>query len=808
MYVGKPLPRDEDYRFLTGRGRYVDDVLPPGAAHAAFVRSPFGHARIERLSTGKAQAMPGVLGVLTAKEWDAAGLGRLIPPVVQIPFHDGRPMNCAYRPVFARDVVRHVGDQVAAVIARSAVEALDAAEAVEVEYEELPALTDVGEALSPKSPVLHPEFATNVAHVVSLGDPEAVRAAFARAAHVSELDIRTTRVTGSAMEPRAYLGAYDPADGRYTLHATTQTLHPLRRWLAEHVFNLPQHRFRVISPDVGGGFGTKAYFYPEIPVVLHAARLTGRAVRYAATRQESYASDTHARDFLTRARLALDAEGRMLALEFDAFAGHGAYESTFNALIAGVRFGNLATCLYRTPAARVRVTGVYTNTLPVDAYRGVAEAQITVGERLVEQAAREVGLDPAELRARNYLSSADYPYANPLGTAYDSGDPAAQQEALLCAADYPALREEQARSRKEGGPWRLGIGMSAFVDHAGLGGPSRGLDRAAKFGTWEAGRITVHEDGRAVVAAGSHSHGQGHEITFRQIAADALGIDIADVEFRQGDTDRDAGNVGTGGMRSVATAGMAVAEAGARIVEKGKRLAAHLLEAADEDVEYERSRFSVAGTDHAVSFREVARMAYTGNDYPDAGFELGLDETVRHDPLGDTFPTGMHLVVLRVDVETGAVVLRDYYTVDDCGLVINPLIVDGQIHGGLGQGIGQALQEQVVYDETGQLLSASFLDYAMPRADMMPPFHLSYRQTPSPHTLLGVKGVGECGSNGPPSAIGNALVDALRDLGVRHLDPPYTPFRVWTAIETARERITRVGQEDAHRFPSAQESRE
>ena len=602
MYVGKPLPRDEDYRFLTGRGRYVDDLLAPGAAHAAFVRSPHAHARVERISTGDAGAMPGVRCVLTAAEWDAAGLGRLIPPVLSVPFDDGRPMNCAQRPVFARDVVRHVGDQVAAVIAETATQAQDAAEAVEVEYGELPALTDVGEALSPQSPVLHSDFATNAAHVVALGDSAPVRAAFARAAHVTELDIRTTRVTGSPMEPRAYLGAYDSADRRYTLHASAQLPQALRRWLATHVFELPQHRIRVVCPDVGGGFGTKAYYYPEIPVVLYAARLAGRPVRFTATRQESYASDTHARDFLTRARLALDAEGRMLALEFDALAGHGAYESSFNPLIA----------------------------------------------------------------------------------------------------------------------------------------------------------------------------------------ADALGVDIADVEFRQGDTDRDAGNFGTGAMRSVATAGVAVAEAGGRVVEKGKRLAAHLLEAADEDLEYANGRYSVVGTDRGIAFREIARMAHTGNDYPESGFELGLDEVVFHDPLGDTFPTGMHLVVLRVDIETGTVALRDYYTVDDCGLVINPLIVDGQIHGGLAQGIGQALQEQIVYDESGQLLTASFLDYAMPRADMMPPFRLSYRQTPSPHNPLGVKGVGECGSNGPPSAIGNALVDALRDLGVRHLDPPYTPFRVWQAIGQAR----------------------
>ena len=782
-YIGKPLPRDEDYRFLTGRGRYTGDVAAHGLAHAVFVRSPHGHAGIAGVETAAARAMPGVLSVLTAKEWREQGLGMALPLVMAVPFSDGRPMNEALRPVFAWDKVRHVGDPVAAVVAESVEQALDAAETVAVDYRELPALCDVAAALDPESPVLHHEFGDNVVHEVSLGDPAAVRDAFARAAHVTELEIRDTRITGSPMEPRTYLGEYDPASGRYTLHASAQVPHPLRRWLSEHVLRVPQHRLRVIVPDVGGGFGTKAYCYPEMPVVLHAARLLDRPVRFVATRSESYQSDTHARDYLTRARLALDAEGCMLGVEFDALAGFGAYQSTFNALITGLRFGNLATGLYRTPAAHVKVTGVHTNTLPVDAYRGVAEGQITAGERLVEKAAREIAMDPAEIRARNYLSPEDYPYRNPLGTVCDSGHPAAQQEVLLRAADYAALREEQAHFGK--GAERLGIGMCAFVDHAGLGGPSRGLGTGARFGTWEAGRVTVHPDGRAIVSAGTHSHGQGHEVTFRQIAADALGIDIADIEFRQGDTDRDEGNFGSAAMRSVATGGMAVLQAGERVIAKGKRLAAHLLEAAEEDLEYTAGRFSVAGTDRGIAFREVARMAYAGNDYPESGFELGLDETVYHDPIGDTFPTGMHLAVVLVDVETGVVTVRDYYTVDDCGLVVNPLLVDGQIHGGLGQGIGQALLERIVYDESGQLLSGSFLDYALPRADLLPRFRLAYRQTLSPNTPLGVKGVGECGSNGPPGAIGNALVDALRDLGVEHVDPPYTPLRVWQAIRAA-----------------------
>ena len=786
MYIGKPLPRDEDYRFLMGRGRYTGDIEMADLAHLVFVRSPHAHARIVELATDAAQAMPGVACVLTAKTWEQHGLGPGLPSVAPVDFDDGRPMNDAVRPVFARDVVQVVGDPVAAVVADTLEQALAAAEAVEVEYDDLPAVTDVYAAAAVDAPLLHDAFDSNIVFEVSVGDASAAERAIANAAHVTELAIRNTRVTGAPMEPRTYLGSYDPGQDRYTLYASTQTPHPLRKWLSKHTFDLPIHKFRVVAPDVGGGFGTKAYFYPEQPVTLFAAKLLSRPVRFTATRSEEFVTDAHARDYASRARLGFDAQGQMTAISVDCVAGFGAYQSTFNAMIAGRRFANMLTGLYRIPAAHARIRGVYANSGLVDAYRGVGEAQITILERLVENGARELGLDPGALREANYLHPEDYPYTNPLGTPYDSGNPAGQQSALLDLADYDGLRERRAALREQGEA--VGIGLCAFVDHAGMGASRSLKGTGLDFGTWEAGRVSVHKDGRVTLHVGTHSHGQSHEITFRQLAADALGIDIEHIELRQGDTDREPGNFGTGAMRSLTSGGMAVVQASERVVAKGKRLAAHLMEAADEDVEYVRGRYTVAGTDREISFTEIARVAHTGADYPEQDFDLGLDETVSYDPVADTFPTGMHLVLIAVDVDTGVIDLREYYTVDDCGRVINPLIVHGQVVGGIAQGIGQAVLEQVVYDSDGQLLSGSFMDYALPRADMLPPFELTFQETLSPHNSLGVKGVGECGSNGPPGAIGNAIIDALWDRGVRHIDPPYTPLRVWEAIQAARPR--------------------
>ena len=783
MYIGKPLRRDEDYRFLTGSGQYTGDIDPGGAAHVVFVRSPHAHARIAGIATETAQAMPGVRCVLDATVWDRHGLGIGLPCSMPLDFDDGRPMNDAVLQVFARDEVHHVGDPVAAVVADTPGRAQDAAEAVEVDYRDLPAVTDVRAAAAPDAPLLHEQFGSNIVFETCMGDAAAAERALAGAAHVTELEIRNTRITSASMEPRTYLGCYHRAQDRYTLYASTQFPHALRKWLCRHVFGLPLPKIRVVAPDVGGGFGTKAYLYPEMPVVLLAAKLIGSPVLFVAARSEAFASDAHARDYLSRARLGFDADGTMVAISVDTLAGFGAYQSTFNALIAGRRFGNMMTGMYRIAAAHVRVTGVYANAQMVDAYRGVGASQYTVLERLVENGARELGFDPAELREANYLRPADYPYTNPLDTLYDSGNPGGQQTKLLETADYRGLRERRGELQEQGE--HVGIGMAAFVDHAGMG-PSRGMQgTGADFGTWEGGRVNVHEDGRVSLYVGTHSHGQGHEITFRQLAADTLGIDIALIDMYQGDTDRDPGNTGTGAMRSLISAGMAVVEASERVVAKGKRLAAHLMEAADADVEYESGRYAVAGTDRTITFSEVARMAYIGADYPQEGFDLGLDETVYYDPVADTFPTGMHLALVAVDVETGNVDLREYYTVDDCGRVINPMIVAGQVMGGIAQGVGLAVLEQIVYDEGGQLLSGSFMDYAMPRADMLPRFNLGFQETLSPCNSLGVKGVGECGTNGPASSIGNAIVDALWDRGVRHIDIPYTPLRVWEAIRVA-----------------------
>ena len=677
MYIGKPLRRDEDFRFLTGHGRYTDDIDVAEAAHAVFVRSPHGHARILGVSTEQARQMPGVLCVLTAEDWEGHGLGRWLPAMMSVDFDDGRPMNNAPWPILALDEVHHVGDPVAAVVAQTHYQAVEAAEAVEVRYESLPAVTDVARAAAADSPVLHHAFGSNVVFEVESGDARAAASALEGAHHVTELRICNTRVTATAIEPRAYLGRYDPAHERYTLWASTQVPQLLRSWICKFVLDRPLTKVRVVAPDVGGGFGMKAYFYPEQPVVLLAARLTGRPVRFTATRSESFVTDTHARDFLSRARMGFDENGRMLCIDVHALAGFGAYQSTFNSLIAGQRLGHLITGVYRIPVAHVKVTGVYANTLPTDAYRGVGQSQVTIRERLVENAALELGIDPADLRRMNYIDAGDYPYTTVFGTTYDSGDPAGQHAMLLEQCDYDALRGEQRRKRSQGE--RLGIGLAAFADHSGMG-PSRAMKgTGADFGTWEAGRVQIHADGRATASVGTHSHGQGHDITFRQVVADTLGIDIAHIELLQGDTDRDAGNFGTGAMRSLITGGMALLEASRRVVAKSKRLAAHLLEAAPEDVDYERGSFTIPGTDREISFTKVARMANTGADYPEEGFDLGLDETVYFDPVADTFPTGVHLAVVRVDVETGAVALRDYYAVDDCGRVVNPLIVDGQI---------------------------------------------------------------------------------------------------------------------------------
>ena len=783
MYIGQSMKRDEDDRFTTGRGQFVDDMVLPNTAFLAVLRSPHAHAKIKRLSTSAATAAPGALRVLTIDDWQRDRLGTL-PCFHAVPFDDGRPMHEVTRPVFADGTVRFVGDCVAAVVAETRQQALDALELIEVDYEILPAVVAVVAALRASAPLLHPQFGTNLVQFIERGDKAKAAQVFQAAHHTTELRLRNTRITGNPIEPRSYLGHYDGARGRYTLWGTLQAPHYVRNWIAKHTLFVPEHKVRIVAPDVGGGFGPKIFYYGEMPIVLWASKLVGRPVRWTATRSESLMTDSHARDHDTTARMAFDHEGRVLGMEVETYAGYGAYQSTFASGIPMRFYPPTLTGVYRTPVIYVKVIGAYTNTGLIDAYRGSGQATVSVTERLFENGARELGIDPMLMRERNYIAKESYPYTNPLGRVYESGDPVGVQHKLRALACYDDLRREQKEAKARG--IRIGIGMAAFVESAGSGPSRMARKTGSRHSSAEVATVRVHPDGKVTVLAGTHSHGQSHDITFRQIAADKLGLDILDIGLIEGDTDAVPTGSGTWAARSLLTAGSAIVEGSKRIISKMTKLAAHMLECAAEDIDYRNAVFTVAGTDRRATFADVAEMAFNGFQYPDGDFELGLDATVYYDPISVSSPTAMHLAVVVVDDESGHVTLRNFFSVDDSGRVINPMVVHGQVHGGLGQGIGQALMERVVYDEkSGQLLTGSFMDYAMPRASDLPNFIAEFHETLNPNTVLGAKGCSESGSLGPPAAIGNAIVDALWDLGVRHVELPFTPERVWQAIKTA-----------------------
>jgi len=781
--IGQRVLRVEDERFLRGRGQYVADRVADGAAHLALVRSPHAHARVRAIRKSAALAMPGVLGVLTGEDWKAAGLGKL-PCLWQVDSTDGTPMREALRPALVQEKARHAGDLVAAVLAETATQAADAAEALDVEYEPLPAVVATGDALAAGAPLVHEAFGTNLCFDIEFGERAKADAGFRAAFRVASLELVNQRIAPSPLEPRATLGIYDPADDRYTLWTSSQNPHLVRRWLAEDSLGVPEQRIRVVSPDVGGGFGQKISHYPEEPLVLWAARVFGRPVRWTGTRSENLLEDTQARDHVTRCRMAFDREGRILALDLDTIAAIGAYVTAFGAAIPGYFYAPLLAGLYRTPVIHARVRGVYTNTTPVDAYRGAGRPEATyVVERLVDAGARALGIDPRELRRRNFLTPDQFPYQSPLGMRYDSGNYAGLLVKLDELVDYAALRAEQQRLRNENR--LMGIGLAGFIDSAG-GTPSR---LAAKWGrrvaSWDNAVVRVHPTGKVTVFCGAHSHGQGHATAFAQIAADRFGCSVEDVDVVQGDTDRIPYGHGTYGSRSLAVVGVAVALAADKVVAKGAKIAAHRLECADADLVFRHGKYSLAGTDRTVSFGEVVRAAHHMDSYP-PGLEPGLEESSFYDPPGRNVPAAMHLCVVLVDAATGAVSVRDFYAVDDVGRVVNPMIVEGQIHGGIAQGAGQALMEAVVYDGEGQLLSGTLMDYAMPRASDLPSFRTARQETHSPDNILGVKGAGESGTIGAPAALVNAVLDALAPLGVRHLDMPLTPQRVWKAIHSSR----------------------
>jgi carbon-monoxide dehydrogenase large subunit len=801
-FVGKAMRRREDVRFLQGKGRFVDDLAPPGMLWCAFVRSPHAHARIRRISTGAAAKMSGVLLTLTADDWKRAGHGEL-KVVHPMPFSDGRPMNEEPRPAFASEEVHHVGDIVAAVVAESRWAAEDGAEAVEVEYDAIPAVSTVHAALEPDAPHVHERFGTNLVFEIERGSREATEAAMAAAAEVVELRLSNNRLSANPIEPRSYLCDYDAASDRFTLYATSQQPHYLRRWLSVYSLHIPEHKIRVVSPDVGGGFGVKGNFAIEVSTIVWAAQILRRPVKWTATRTEGFLSDAQARDHETIARMGFDAEGRIVAMQVDTLAALGGYLSNFAPSIPGNSYPQTITGLYRTPNLHMRVRGVYTNTVPVDAYRGSGRPEATwINERLLELGARKLEIDVVEIRRRNLLTRYEFPYPAPGGRVYDSGDPPALLDKLLSLANYPALRDDQVELRRKG--ILMGIGLACFIDKAGTGPSGNLAKRGGLHGGWESAVVRVHSDGKVTVFAGTHSHGQGHDITFAQIAADRLGLEPDDIHVVEGDTDRIPFGNGTWGARSTSVAGTAIFRAADKVITKARRLAAEVLECAADDLVYFRGIFHVRGTDRTIGFAEVADIAYHGARLPaDGSLEPGLEATEFYDPPDTNDPQAMHLAVVIVDPDTGAVQLREFYSADDCGVLINPMIVEGQVHGGIAQGIGQALMEHIVYDrDSAQLLTSSFMDYAMPRASDLPSFHTGFIETPAPSNPLGVKGGSESGTIGAPAAIGNAVIDALWHLGVRDISLPISAETVWRALQAARAGLTH--QDNTKRRASVQ----
>ena len=775
--IGASVTRKEDYRFLTGQGNYVDDINRSGQAYAVFLRSGVPHANLRSVDTGAAKAAPGVVAVFTGQ--DLEGVGGV--PCGFAP--DGGPMNEPPRPVLAQGKVRFVGDMVALVIAETLEQAKDAAELIAPEYEELPAAISMEEALAEGAPSLH-DLPDNSCFQWGIGDAEAADAAFAQADHITELELVNNRKCPNAIEPRAAIGEYDRANDSYTLYTTSQNPHVIRLLMGAFVLSIPEHKLRIVSPDVGGGFGSKIPHYPEEVAVTWAAKQVGRPVKWTAERSESFLSDTHGRDHVTRAELACDKDGKFLGMRVQTSANMGAYLSTFGPLVPTYLYATLLAGLYTTPAIRCDVKAVFTNTAPVDAERGAGRPEATyVVERLVEKAARELGIDPIELRRRNFVPPEAFPYQTPVVVEYDSGDYGPLVDRALELADREgfAARREEAESRGQ----LRGMGFSAYIEACGVA-PSQvaGLI-GARAGLFEAAQVRVHPTGSVTVYTGSHAHGQGHETTFAQVVSERLGVPFENVDVVHGDTDRIPFGMGTYGSRSLAVGGSAIAKALDKIVDKGKKIAAHTLEASVADIDFESGEFRVKGTDKSVGFGDIALSAYVPHNYPLEELEPGLDESAFYDPANFTFPSGCHICEVEVDPETGQTKIVNWSAVDDFGKVVNPMIVDGQVHGGIAHGVGQALLESCVYDEeTGQLLTGSLMDYCIPRADDLPSFKVDMTETPCPHNPLGVKGCGEAGAIAAPAALINAITDAI---GVPHLDMPATPGKVWAALQAAQE---------------------
>ena len=785
--IGQSIKRVEDKRFITGKGRYVDDIVLPNMTWAVVVRSDVAHANLRGIDAGEASRAPGVVAVLTGADMEADGINGL-PCGWQVDFKNGDTMKEPAHPALAVGKVRHVGDAVAVVVAETREQAADAAELVEVDYEELPAVVDVVAATQSGAPQLFDDVPNNIPFDWELGDKAAADAGIAAADHVTTLEFRNQRLIPNAIEPRAAIGDYDEARDHYTLYTTSQNPHVIRLLMSAFVMGIPEHKVRVVSPDVGGGFGSKIFHYAEEVIVTWASRRLGRPVKWTAQRSESFVTDAHGRDHATKAEMGFDAEGRITALRVDTHANLGAYLSTFAPCVPTYLYGTLLQGLYTSPAVHVNVTAAFTTTVPVDALRGAGRPEATyVLERLLDQAAHELGQDPAELRRKNLIPAFDGSESQPgyetqVALVYDSGDYAAVLDKVLAMVDYPALRRNQEEARAEGRC--LGIGFSTYIEACGIAPSAVVGALGARAGLYESANVRVQPTGKVTVFVGSHSHGQGHDTTFSQLVGDQLGIPMDDVEIVHGDTDQVPFGMGTYGSRSLAVGGVAITKSIDKIKEKGALIAAHLLEASVDDLEYAGGQWTVRGTESSIGFADVALTAYVPHNYPE-GLEPGLEFSSFYDPANFTFPFGAHIAVVEVDTETGVVKLVRYAACDDVGNVVNPMIVDGQVHGGVTHGIGQALMEGAIYDDDGQLINGSYMDYALPRADELPRFETDRTVTPCPHNPLGVKGAGETGTIGATPAVVNAVIDALWPLGVRHLEMPLTPQRVWQAIQSA-----------------------
>jgi carbon-monoxide dehydrogenase large subunit len=776
-FIGQRVERREDARFLTGRGQYTDDIVLPGQSYGVFLRSPHAHATIKSIDTTAAAAAPGVLGIFTGEHFKAVGglpCGWLINSI------DGTPMKEPRHPVLADGKVRYVGDRVALVVADTLEQAKAARDLIAVDYDVLAPVMDIAHV--DIGSAVHAEAPDNQCYLWSIGDGPGVDEAIKSAHHVTTLTFRNNRLVPNAIEPRAANASYDRNSEEYTLYVANQNPHVERLLMCAFVLGIPEHKMRVIAPDVGGGFGSKIFLYGEETALVWASKQVGRPIKWTAERSEAFLSDAHGRDHLTTADLAMDKDGRFLALRVNTTANLGAYLSTFSSAVPTILYATLLAGQYTTPKICATVKAVFTNTAPVDAYRGAGRPEATyVVERMVETAAKEMGIAPDEIRRRNFIRS--FPYATPVGLTYDTGDYDATLERAKELADVAGFPARKAASEAKG--LKRGLGYSAYIEACGIAPSSVAGALGARAGLFEAGEVRVHPTGKVTVFTGSHSHGQGHETTFAQVVADKLGIPLEDVSIEHGDTGKVLFGMGTYGSRSLAVGGTAIIKAVDKIVAKGKKIAAHLMEADDQDVVFEDGQFKVAGTDKAVPFAQVSLTAYVPHNFPHDKLEPGLNENAFYDPSNFTYPAGTYICEVEIDPATGRTRVDRMTACDDFGNVINPMIVEGQVHGGLVQGIGQALLEHGVYDEgSGQLLSGSYMDYAMPRADDVPSFQVeTVKGTPCTHNPLGVKGCGEAGAIGSPPAVINAICDAL---GVKDVPMPATPYTVWKAAQAAR----------------------